>query len=88
MRDLTEKEIEKLNHGRLLRSEASVVLPIIAKRKEGALGRLIAYFKGGQENMLLPTVAELSALSDLEIEMNRGLKEVEQLERHIYGTPI
>ena len=84
MRELTEEEVSKLAHGRLLRSESHALLPLLTKRKDAAVSKLLASFKGGKQEMLMTGVAELCALTDLETDMIRNMRETEQLERRLY----
>ena len=85
MIELTEKEIEKLNRGRTVRAEAQVLLPLLTQKKAAAVDRLIAHFRAGQSEMLLTVAAEISVLSGLESDLNKSIRETENLERKIYG---
>lgn len=80
-----EEKIEKLQEGRVLRLAFPVLMPILARRKEQAVARLVGQFRGGETNFLT-TVAELTTLTDLEQEMTRKHKETELLEGEFYGS--
>lgn len=84
--DLTEQEHQKLNDGRMLRGESQYLLPMLAKRKEAALGLLLAHYRSGEVNMLLPVTAQLSALVDLETEIKKSNKQTEILEKKAYES--
>lgn len=85
--EITEKETERMNSGRLVRAEATVLIPLLAERKASAVTRLTAVFRSGAvaEN-LTALVAEITTLEDLEREIKRRIKETEHIERKIYAS--
>lgn len=85
MTELTEAEVERLNQGRLVRAEASIILPSLGKKKGEAIMKLIGAYKQGKTNELLSITAEISAYADMEQDIKRRNNETEQLERRAHA---
>lgn len=86
MKEPSQEILDKMNYGRMLRLSTPTLLPLLAKRKENTLGKLIATFKSGHAELLPLIVAELAVYSDLESEINRTIKETEHIEGAVYGN--
>lgn len=85
---MDEKTIRSLNEGRRLRLEYPALSPVIVRRKESVLGRLVARFREGKTDFV-DLVAELAVLTDIEQELTRRIKETEKIEETLYGqNPI
>ena len=81
---MNERESAKLNEGRMLRVALPVLLPLLQKRKDAAMGRLQSEFKLGKSDYTA-LVAELVVLSDIESDILRQNKELEHIEEKHYG---
>lgn len=69
---MTELEVEQLNQGRLLRDAGQVLLPILEAMKKAAIGRMCAYSREGQQQMLIPLAAELAVIVELETRITQS----------------
>lgn len=67
---MTESEQETLAEARVFALASPILIPILARRRKDALGRLIQKYKSGESNTLT-LVAELSVLNDIETEINQ-----------------
>jgi uncharacterized protein YbcV (DUF1398 family) len=67
---LEHDRIEQLSEARIFALAAPVILPIIMKRKEEALARLMQAHQAGKTDTAT-IVAELAVLSELEIEIKQ-----------------
>jgi len=65
-----DERIEMIAEARVFALAAPVILPIIEKRKKEAFGRLMQAHKNGRVDTAT-IVAELSAFSDIEIEIKQ-----------------
>lgn len=72
-------KIEAIAEARVFALAAPVVLPLLEKRKKEALGRLLIAYRSGKTE-LTTIVAEISALTDLELEITRKESTFRQLE--------
>jgi len=81
-----EKEIEKLNQGRLLREAGQVLLPLLSRMKEGVLGRITAAHRMNTPGALPAYAAELAVLTELEAKIKMNEKETEIREAKLYGS--
>lgn len=80
---MTPKQLGKLNTGRLLRLETQALLPILEKKTDTVLNRMIHRYRAGEQNFL-SEAAELSVLADLLIEIKRSNNHTAQLEEELH----
>lgn len=78
---MTPEQLDKLNEGRQLRLAMPVLMPILARKRDSLLQKLIGEFRIGVEpGKLYATVAEISAQDELIRSLERSKRETEQLE--------
>lgn len=86
MTELTEREQEKLNTGRMFRAESDMLLPMLQTKTAVVVGKIVAAFKsGGKPYEFLAYAAELSTLSDMKAEISRKITEANHLEEKALG---
>lgn len=81
MTELTEAEQEKLNTGRMMRAESDVLLPLLQTKQTLVVGKIVAAFRAGETDKLIPLAAELSTIFEMKITIGQKIKEAEHLER-------
>lgn len=69
---MTERELEQLNSGRLLRDAGQVLLPLLATMKTSVQGRMIACFRAGDTAILTALTAELAVITELETKITQN----------------
>jgi len=84
LNEITEQEQQKLNTGRSLRAETEVLFPLLGTKQALVISKLVAAFRAGQHEQLLPLVAELSTLDSMRSDITRKIKEAEAIERKLY----
>lgn len=84
-----EREIEKLNEGRLLRDAGQVLLPILSQMKARVLARIILSHREmhvhGTQNLLAYS-AELSVLEELTSKITRNNNETARREEKFHAN--
>ena len=81
-----EKEIEKLNQGRLLRDAGQVLLPLLAQMKLATLAKITGAHRTGMTQALPTFAAELTVITDLEAKIKQNEIVTEQREKKLYGN--
>ena len=84
MKELSERELETLNDGRVLRAESDVLIPLLSTKQALAVGKLIHAYREGQHEKLLSIAAEISTISEMQNTITQKIKVAEGLERKIY----
>lgn len=77
--------IEEVAEARIFALASPVILPIIARRKEDAMGRLLQAHRSGKTDTVALT-AELCVLADLEMEITQKEKLYHHLEEKQHGN--
>lgn len=85
MTELTEAEQEKLNKGRMMRAESSMLLPLLETKQTLVLARIVQAFRAGESEKLLSLAAELSTLFEMKGEISRTIKQAQILEEKQYA---
>jgi hypothetical protein len=85
MTELTEAETNKMNTGRLMRAESDLLLPLLQTKQALAVGKIVAAFRAGKHEELLPHAAELSTIMNMKDEITRAIKQAEMLEAKAHG---
>lgn len=83
---MTERDVERLNSGRLLRDAGQVLLPILASMKVGVQGRMIAHFRAGELTMLTALTAELAVITELETKITQNNHATAKREGNLHGS--
>lgn len=81
-----EREIERLNEGRMLRDAGQVLLPILANKRNSITARLCHHFRAGELGMLTPLVAELCVITELESNIAQNNKVTAIREGKLHGN--
>lgn len=81
-----EKEIEKLNAGRILREASRELLPFLESLKVSALAGIIQAHRASEPEKLPTYAAELSVIETLLSKITRNNKETEHREGKLYAT--
>jgi hypothetical protein len=79
-----EREIEKLNKGRLIRIAAEALMPYLRKKKDACEARIIWAHRETKPHELPQAAAELSVLQDLIDELTKNEKQTARLEGEHY----
>ncbi len=85
MTELTEKEQQKLNTGRMMRAESDLILPLLDTKQALVIGKIVSAFRAGDYQALTGHAAELSTISEMKTEITQKIKVAEALERKIYA---
>jgi hypothetical protein len=86
MTSAEEREIEKLNSGRILREASKQLLPFLDHMRRDCIARICTAHKEQEHQSLAAHAAELSVLEDLRAKIERSNKETEKREEKIYGN--
>lgn len=81
-----EKEIERLNKGRLMQIASRELLPLLDTMKKDAISKIIMSHKGHAAEELPAHAAELSVIEDLRSKIERSNRETEKREEKLYAT--
>lgn len=84
-----ERELDKLNSGRLLRDASKELLPLLLRQKEEVIAKIVMAHKAHNsdiDNELRGYAAELSVVTDLANKLTRNNKETAHREGKLDGT--
>ena len=81
MTELTEKEQQTLNTGRVMRAESDVILPLLQTKQDLVIARIVAHFREGDRDKVFAAAAELSILREMRSNIASKIKEAEHYER-------
>lgn len=81
--DLTEKDAQVLNTGRLLRAESDVMLPMLAERREQVITKLLMHYRGGAMDKVRDCVAELCVTDDMQKTIKNKIRAADAVERKV-----
>lgn len=82
---MTEKEVEKLNGGRLLRDAATHLLPLLEEMREQQVVLIVQAHRAGNREALPTHAAELSVIESLRGKITRSNKETEIREGKLFN---
>jgi hypothetical protein len=86
MTELSEKEQQQLNTGRMMRAESDLILPLLQTKERIVIGKIVASFRAGEYGALTGHAAELSTLDSMKNEITQKIKLAEALERKAYAN--
>lgn len=81
--DISEKDAQTLQTGRLLRAESDIMLPMLNERREAAVSKIIMYYRSGELEKITQAAAELSVTEDLKQTIKNKIKLAETVERRV-----
>lgn len=81
-----ERDIEKLNAGRILREASRELLPFLLTLRENALAGIVQSHRGNEPAKLPAYAAELSVIDILISKITRSNRETEHREGKLYAT--
>lgn len=82
---MDQKELDKLNRGRVLRLAIPPMRAILDEQLEGAIGRLIGDFRNKETNFL-SHAAEIATLTELKDQLLREEVETTHIEEKLHGN--
>jgi len=80
-------DIDKVNDYRMIQAGANHFLPIILKMKQTTLSRIISKYKDGERDFV-GEAAELSVLSDLEVQIKQNKSNLTNTEQRMANERI
>jgi len=83
---VTERELEQLNQGRVLRDASQALLPLLHSMKTGVIGRTVAHFRAGETEKLITLAAELSVITELETKLTQNNAVTAAREGKLHGN--
>lgn len=86
MTEQEEKDIEKLNSGRILREASRELLPFLNQMREDAIANIVNGHRGGDYAHLPTYAAELCVIDALRSKITRSNKETERREGKLHGN--
>lgn len=72
-------DVDKLNNHRLIQAGANHVLPILRKRRDAVMARIVSRYKNN-EREFVGEAAELCVLLDLEMQLKQNESNLNNLE--------
>lgn len=86
MTEQEEKEIGKLNAGRILREASRELLPFLDQMREDAIANIVNSHRSSEQGKLPTYAAELSVIDALRGKLTRSNRETERREEKLYGS--
>jgi hypothetical protein len=81
--DPSEKELNELNTGRLMRAEADLLVPMLNRQREAVVAKLCAYYRSGEMAQLPVCAAEIVAIENMKSEIKNKIAKAQSIERKI-----
>lgn len=82
--DPSERETGALNTGRLLRTESSVLLPLLEQQREDAINLLCQAFRAGRLNDLPMHAAQIVTIDNMKAQIKIKIAKANNIERKIF----
>ena len=81
--EISERDTQILNTGRLLRLEAHVLLPLLNEKREAAIVKILQHYRAGKLDLIAHGAAELCVAEDMIQTIKNKIKAAEAVERKL-----